>query len=223
MKKSPVKSGNTKDPEPPGDDSITVLEGEARSEMRIKASRFIGMARCTPTLEESQAWVRRAAGEYHDASHVCFAFRLGTGDASLWRANDSGEPPGTAGKPILQAIDRHGLSDVTCIVVRYFGGIKLGTGGLAQAYGECADRALASGKKVKKYVTAELCADFDYDQTGKVMSVIGRLGAEVTSAEYGSGTRLILKVRRSLACTLRQQLCDALSGNIKITERREQP
>jgi uncharacterized YigZ family protein len=125
-------------------DSFRTLAGSAETELKVKRSRFVGLAFAVATEPEARNLLDDISRRFHDARHVCFAFRLGIGSGAMNRKSDAGEPSGTAGEPILTAIDRLELTDVLVIVVRYFGGIKLGTGGLARAYGEAAAMALAA-------------------------------------------------------------------------------
>ncbi len=120
------------------------MEATARGEVREKASRFFAFAAPIGSPEEATERIEALEREYHDATHVAFAWRIGSGDAARARASDAGEPSGTAGKPIAAAIEAAGLTGVLVAVVRYFGGTKLGTGGLARAYREAARRALES-------------------------------------------------------------------------------
>src|SRR5512146_2070107 len=123
----------------PSDDSRRVPAREGRSEMRERASRFLGFAFRAPSEEAARARVLELEKEFHDATHVGFAWRIGASR----RAADAGEPAGTAGKPILSAIEAAGLDEAAVAVVRWFGGTKLGTAGLARCYRDTARAALA--------------------------------------------------------------------------------
>lgn len=130
-------------------DARVVPAGEGHAEIRERASRFLGFVFPVSDAEKAAREIAQLKREYHDATHVAFAWKIGSGDSAAARSSDAGEPSGTAGKPIAAAIKSAGVTDVTVAVVRYFGGTKLGTGGLARAYREAAARALDdAGKKV---------------------------------------------------------------------------
>lgn len=134
-------------------------------------SRFLGFARYVTDAEAAKSLIKAFQNEYHDARHVCWAYMLGP-ERSIWQLNDNGEPSGTAGKPILGQINSAGLTDVLVVVVRYFGGIKLGTSGLISAYREAARLALedAGIKECRKMITVRF--QFPYASADKVMRII---------------------------------------------------
>ena len=136
--------------------------------------------------------------EYHDARHHCYAYRLGY-KADVFRANDDGEPSGSAGRQILGRIDSLGLSDVLVVVVRYFGGIKLGIPGLIRAYKTSTEDALSSATIVEKTATEIFRLDFDYLQMNNVMKILKDLKAEILSRDFGTGCTVTAQVRLSLA------------------------
>lgn len=111
-------------------DNFFTLPGVVSGETKVKRSRFIGHASPIQGIDQIESFLSRIRTAYYDATHCCFAYRLGSGDQTTFRTSDGGEPSGTAGRPILEAIENHGLTDVICTVTRYFGGTKLGTGGL---------------------------------------------------------------------------------------------
>src|SRR5258708_37415437 len=127
-------------------DSHTVPTHEGRAEIRERASRFLSFASPASTPKEAGALVARLKKEYHDATHVAFAWKIGSGGSARERASDAGEPSGTAGKPIAAAIASAGVTDVVAAVVRYFGGTKLGPGGLSRAYRRAAEAAIPAAE-----------------------------------------------------------------------------
>ena len=136
-----------------------------------KMSRFLAFAIPVSTADEAKAEVKRFQNEYHDARHVCWAYMLGP-ERKDWQLNDNGEPSGTAGKPILGQINSAELTDVLVVVVRYFGGIKLGTSGLIAAYREAARLALEEAGVKKCRQMHRLLVEFGYESTDKVMRVV---------------------------------------------------
>lgn len=135
---------------------------EYREETVIKKSRFIAIVKTTRSEEEARAFIAEIRKEYSDASHVCTAYCIGDHQ----RSSDNGEPAGTAGIPILEAIRKSGVEDITCCVVRYFGGIKLGAGGLIRAYGGAASDALANCAKSEDCAVSVFEIRYPYEMQG---------------------------------------------------------
>ncbi len=129
----------------PGDYYLTIAEGK-RTETKIKGSKFIASVQHVRTKDEAEAFWDAKRAEFYDATHNCFAYRLGS-DGLDFRYSDDGEPSGSAGKPMLFSINKFNLSDVAVVVTRYFGGTKLGVGGLARAYGGSAEEVLSECEK----------------------------------------------------------------------------
>jgi len=201
----------------PTDEFLTV-KGPGRAETRVRGSRFI--ARLAPVRVEpaAQEFIHRIARQDHDASHHCYAYRLGFGREEVVRSSDAGEPSGTAGRPILESITTRGLTDVVVVVTRYFGGVKLGTGGLGRAYRECAGKVLDAAETVQKVLTQEWSLRFDYPLTGEVGAVLERHGARVVDQQFGEEVALTVTVRRGRAAVLREALIAAGRGRIEVEE-----
>ncbi len=161
-------------------------------------------------------FVEECREEYRDATHNCFAWRLGS-DRDAFRASDDGEPSGTAGRPILQEIDGRKLTDLAVVVTRYYGGTKLGTGGLIRAYGGAAGAALDLAVVVERPITDLLHLDFTYDFFGSVQSVLTAFGVAPSDSEYGSEVRLEVAVPIEETEPLRRALSDATRGRITIS------
>ena len=134
-------------------------------------SRFLAFVVPVGSVEEAKSEIKRFQNEYHDARHVCWAYMLGP-DRKEWQLNDNGEPSGTAGKPILGQINSFELTDVLVVVVRYFGGIKLGTSGLIAAYREAARLALEEAGKKECRQMKRLSVRFPYMAADKVMKIL---------------------------------------------------
>ncbi len=159
------------------------LKQEARSETVINKSRFIVCACPVRTEEEARAYIASIRHEFPDSTHVCTAYVIGEHD-EIQRSSDNGEPSGTAGIPILEAIRHSHLSDTCAAVVRYFGGIKLGTGGLARAYGGCTQALLAEAPKVKDVSLAVYSVTYPYELSGSLEGWIRR-NCELIDLAYG--------------------------------------
>ena len=160
-------------------------------------SRFIAFAIPVETEEEVKELVAGFRKEYHDARHHCYAYRLGAG-GETWRSSDDGEPSGTAGRPILGQIDSAGLSDILVVVVRYFGGIKLGVPGLIKAYKSATADALSNAPVCEKIAGSWYRVGFSYDAMPQVMKMVKDLDLPQRSREFGQECTMELRVRRSL-------------------------
>lgn len=160
-------------------------------------SRFIASAWPVESEAEVKEIVDSLKKEYHDARHHCYAYRIGL-DGGTWRANDDGEPSGSAGRPILGQIDSAGLSDVLVVVVRYFGGIKLGIPGLIRAYKTSAADALADATVIEKVAGSWYRIGFGYDRMPQVMKVLKDLDLPQRERDFGAECSIEVRVRDSL-------------------------
>jgi uncharacterized YigZ family protein len=201
-------SGNMKD-------EFTTIAARLRKETKVRGSRFIATAVPVSTRDQAEDSIHHIRKEFHDATHHCYAYRTGIDGAGV-RFNDDGEPSGTAGKPILAAIDKFGLTDVLVVVTRYFGGTRLGVGGLIRAYHGAAEVALSHADRVVRFVTDTIEVSFPHGYIGNVMHVVSREGAKIADTRYDEEVHITLEIRRS-GC---DRLCDALiagtSGNIDM-------
>lgn len=174
-----------------------------------KRSKFLAFAHHVETVEEIKALLQQYRTKYYDARHVCSAYVLGS-DASVNKANDDGEPSSTAGKPILGQIISAGLTNVLIVVVRYYGGVNLGTGGLIVAYRTAAAEALASTEVVEKFVEEDVTFSFPYVMMNAVMRVVKQMEPRIVSQEFDNTCTIVLRIRKSLAQELKERL-DALA------------
>lgn len=178
------------------DDTYCSIAGPSQGLFKDSGSRFIALAYPVETEAEVKELLSRARKEYHDARHHCCAYRLGH-DGATWRASDDGEPSGSAGRPILGQIDSAGLSDVAVIVVRYFGGIKLGIPGLIRAYRTATADALASAVTVEKVAGNWMKLDFGYDSLPAVMKLLKDMSVPQRAQSFGNECSLEAFVRLS--------------------------
>jgi uncharacterized YigZ family protein len=146
--------------------------GPGRGEIRERASRFLAFAQPVSSAEDAAKFVEGLKREYHDATHVAYAWKIGTGGSVTERSSDAGEPSGTAGKPILAAISSAGVGDVTVAVVRYFGGTKLGTGGLARAYRKADEAALATAGRKTVVTKIRVTVTCPFDRLGSARRLV---------------------------------------------------
>ncbi|HEX6898959.1 MAG TPA: YigZ family protein [Thermoanaerobaculia bacterium] len=180
--------------------------GEARAEIREKGSVFLAVV--GPAADEAAARDLLAGleREFPDATHHCWAWRLG--EPPCERSADAGEPAGTAGVPILQVLRGAGLSDVMAVVVRWFGGVKLGKGGLARAYAAAVREALQTLPVISRAPTVRLTLEVPYDKVGAVKRLIRPPEVELAAEEYGAVARLVLVVHEERREALREALAD---------------
>ena len=163
----------------------TIFKSTQPIEIKEKNSRFISQCFPVSTKDEAEETVKKLWKEHYDCTHICFAYLLGEGEISTFRYSDDGEPSGTAGLPIYNEILRKELFNVLVTSVRYYGGIKLGTGGLTRTYGASARAALDSCEVETVIIKKELKVDIPFDFTGIAMSYIGRFdGLEIKSTTY---------------------------------------
>ncbi len=182
---------------------------------KIKGSRFIASLAPVGSAEAAMAFVEARREEFRDATHGCFAWRLGSGDDE-WRASDDGEPSGSAGRPILREIDGRRLTDTVVVVTRYFGGTKLGTGGLIRAYGGAAAAALDLAKIVERPVVETLRLRYAYDASGAVQGVLSAFDLDPIGSEYGAEVQIDVAVPVADVDQLKAALADATRGRIRI-------
>jgi uncharacterized YigZ family protein len=199
-------------------DEYTTLRARAHAALTVRGSRFLAEALPVREKEECDEVVRGVRKEYFDATHHCFAYRLGP-DGMQFRANDDGEPSGTAGKPILAAIDGAELTGVMVVVTRYFGGTKLGAGGLARAYRQAAELALGAGERLTMYLCDVLTLSFPHACVGAVMRAVSVAGGRIASSRYEREVHMEIEIRRSRAGALRTALLEGTSGAVRFKER----
>ena len=164
-------------------------------EEEIKKSLFITQISHTPSIEEAKAFVNKIKIEHSGARHNCWGFVAGRPENSMmWGFSDDGEPSGTAGKPILAQLSGSGVGELTAVVTRYSGGIKLGTGGLVKAYGGGVQQALKLIQTIEKKITTRLRVELDYGFMAIAQSELGKFGAIEVESEYSDKVVLIVEV-----------------------------
>lgn len=170
-----------------------------------KRSKFLAFSHHVETLDEVKEIVASYRKKYYDARHVCYAYMLGV-ERTEFRANDDGEPSSTAGKPILGQINSNDLTDILIIVVRYYGGVNLGTGGLIVAYKAAAALAIEDSVQETRQVEELVKYDFPYVMMNDVMRVVKEMQPRIVSQEYDNTCSITLSIRISEAETLRGRL-----------------
>ena len=186
-------------------DSYKTIAAIAEGTYSEKRSKFLAFAIPVETVEQVKQYVAEYQKRYYDARHACYAYMLGA-ERTDFRANDNGEPSGTAGKPILGQINSYGLTNILIIVVRYFGGIKLGTGGLIVAYRQAAIEALENAQIIEKTVDDDITFSFEFPMMNAVMKVVKDLNPQILSQSYDTNCTMTLRIRRGLIPQLRERL-----------------
>lgn len=183
----------------------------------IKRSRFYGDGAPITSAAEAMNFVQQIQTTYPDAGHHCFAWRLSAGDQG-YRVNDDGEPGGTAGQPILNHIDGANLRGVVVVVTRYFGGTKLGKGGLVRAYGGTAGATISAAEIISVIETKPVTFECDYGDQGTIEGVLRGFNIDRLNSTYGSHVSILAEVPVEHVDALKQTLVDATSGRIRLKD-----
>ena len=170
-----------------------------------KRSKFLAFAHHVETIDEVKDIIAGYRKKYYDARHVCYAYMLGP-QRTEFRANDDGEPSSTAGKPILGQINSSEITDVLIVVVRYYGGVNLGTSGLIVAYREAAADAIANATVETRQVEEEIIYTFAYPQMNDVMRIVKEMQPRIVNQTYDNTCEIRLRIRQSEAEMLRSKL-----------------
>ncbi|EDM81720.1 hypothetical protein PPSIR1_04618 [Plesiocystis pacifica SIR-1] len=179
---------------------------------KVKRSRFIGLASPCASPDEAKAFIEAARSRFHDARHHAFAWRIGESA----RASDDGEPHHSAGAPILRELEGRGLNHAVVVVVRYFGGVKLGTGGLVRAYGAAAAAVLDDAPRARVLARTPVKLRFDYAIASAVQRVLHRHGLEPAHADYAARVCLTLHLEAGRVDGLVSELRDASGGAAEL-------
>ena len=186
--------------------SYAAPAGESWGEVREKGSRFLAWIGPAADEDAAKTALDGLARRYPDATHHCWAWRIGSPPRE--RSSDAGEPSGTAGVPILQVLRGAGLSDVLAVVVRWFGGTRLGKGGLARAYAAAAREALAGLPVAQRVPTVRIALQVPYERVGAVKRLIHPPQVELESETYAEAAQLVLAVHEGRRDALREALAD---------------
>ncbi len=200
------------------DEFRTVAEEFRYETERVKGSRFLATVFPARSAEEAEAAVARISLEFADASHNCWAWRLGK-RGELFRFSDDGEPGGSAGRPILAQIEGHDVTDLGVVVTRWFGGTKLGVGGLMRAYGGAAGQALDRAPIRTVVVTRAVMLSFPYECSGVLEGLLGELGLEPRAAVYEADVRFDLDVPERTLEAFRAEVAERTAGRAAVTDR----
>jgi uncharacterized YigZ family protein len=197
-------------------DFYFTIQQAATAEVKIKGSRFIGQVQPAAGREQAEASLAQIRKRWHDATHHCFAWRVGYADQESNRSSDDGEPSGTAGRPILQALCASQLSDVLLVVTRYFGGVKLGTGGLARAYAQAAAQTLQQAGRRQVVLSELLKFELPYEWYGLAQNLTEKFSGKIARSEFDQGVLLQVLMRQSQVQLFIAQMIEQSNGKIKL-------
>ena len=187
------------------DEFKTISDQVAEGYYTEKRSKFLAFAHHVTTVDEVKEIVTAYRKKYYDARHCCYAYMLGP-ERQEFRANDDGEPSSTAGKPILGQINKAELTDILVVVIRYFGGVKLGTSGLIVAYSEATIDVLSHCEEVTKQVEEIVTYDFTYSMMNDVMRIVKEMNPRIVDQQFDNTCSIQLSIRKSEAEQLRTRL-----------------
>jgi len=194
--------------------SFRTIAGSVQNGIEIKGSHFLALARPVSSEAEVKSYLDNISRKFSDATHICYAYRIGTGSEEVSRAFDASEPNFTAGKPILNAILSQELTNVVVAVVRWFGGTKLGKANLAKAYREAAEGALRKAEKVEKFITRKVVLQFEPDKFNLVLSLLSKYKSELLSKSFNTNCRIVALVPQTNLSALKERLKEVTAGKI---------
>jgi uncharacterized YigZ family protein len=204
----------------PVSDVFKTIASPARAEIRVQGSRFIAQAFPAGSAPEAQELLEGVRRAMHDATHHCYAYCLGR-EADEKRFSDAGEPSGTAGRPILGVLEREGLTNILLVVTRYFGGTKLGTGGLVRAYAQAASTVLAAGTRVERTVLVRLSVSVPHHLIGELMHQVALFGATVAGDAFDHEAHYEVELRASRQEEFTRALREKTAGTARVVRRGE--
>lgn len=191
-------------------DIYYTIENKERIEIKVKGSKFIASAIQVSNKEEAMIFLKDIRSEFHDATHNCFAYKIGP-EGMEFRFSDDGEPNGTGGKPILFSIQKHDLSNILVVVTRFYGGTKLGVGGLARAYGGAANDVLSITKKLPVYIIVQIRVFCTYEDIDPVKRIVSKM-AITFDEEYHDVIEILASIPRSKVDEFTRMITSATSG-----------
>jgi len=192
-------------------DTYRTITGRPVAETKVDGSRFLAEARAVESRDEAEGFFEEVRTRERTATHHCTAFRVGR-SGGTFHYNDDGEPSGTAGPPILRQIEGQDLTNTAVVVTRYYGGTKLGMGGLARAYGDAARRVLDEALVVENVVRVPIRLRFAYNDTSPARRILDRFDSTILDRDFTSVTELIVGIRESEVDAFTQAFTDAFGG-----------
>ncbi len=199
-------------------DSYYTIAEPAQAEIKRRGSRFIGETVLVCDPDEARSALEMVRKREHAATHHCYAWQVGLDPKLEFKYSDDGEPTGSAGRPIFEAMSGHDLTNLLLVVTRYFGGTKLGTGGLARAYRDAAREVLELSGRRQHFTTTTLIVDIEFGLYDQLVKLIHSSGARAEASDFSDRVKLTLCVNRSRAQKLREDIVQLSSGRASIEE-----
>jgi uncharacterized YigZ family protein len=200
------------------DEFYFTIDKESRKEIKIKNSKFIGQTYSVDSTESAQSILTEIKKKEYNANHNCFAFIVGLGNLKVFKYSDDGEPSGTAGKPIYDVIEGSNLTNILLVVTRYFGGTKLGTGGLVKAYSETAKSVLEKSGIIKKYLNESVKFEIDFSLYNPLLKIIENAGAKLVDSEFSDNVLVEIEIRKNKYADLKMKIVELTSGKVTFIE-----
>jgi uncharacterized YigZ family protein len=198
-------------------DAFHTIKSSSEIEIKIKGSKFIGQAVPCSDENDAERILADIRKKYYDATHHCFGYRVGLGTEQKFRYSDAGEPSGTAGKPIYDRIEGKELTNLIVVVTRYFGGTKLGTGGLTHAYSDAAGEVIDKAGVITAYITERLSLTVPYSDYNNIERLIHKYDGIIIDRRHTSPIpSFVIEIRKSSIDEFRERAIDITSGRIKI-------
>lgn len=197
-------------------DSFNTIKETSEIEIRIKGSKFIGRAFPCPGENDAENILGMLRKKYYDATHNCFAYRVGIDEDIKFRYSDDGEPSGTAGKPIFDCITGRDLTNILLVVTRYFGGTKLGTGGLTHAYSEAAGKSIKKAGIIIEFITREVNLVVQFSDYNAVERSVYRHGGNIMKSDFSDVVKLTVELRLSQVDNFKKDAINITSGRVNI-------
>jgi len=190
------------------------IKQPCQTDLKIKGSRFIAMARKIETPEEAEAILKEISKEYPDATHHCYAWKIGHGKKARYHYSDNGEPNNTAGLPIFKAIEARNVTNLIIVVTRYFGGVKLGTGGLIRAYSKAASDLLKECETSRSFESETAVFKTSFEFVSVIHNIINSFRATLKDSTYGEEIIFTVEIRSSRFRDFRRKLKDGTNGQV---------
>ncbi len=199
------------------DEFLTVSKFK-REEIKVKGSHFIASMNCAESRTQAEEFLIKISKEFYDATHNCYAYRVGMGKGLIERYGDQGEPSGTAGLPILNAIKSKELTNTIVVVTRYFGGTKLGTGNLARAYNSAAEKVLSNSEIITKIIRKEIRLTAPAEMVSIIYHNTHSFGGKIIVENYNPNGDYVISLRLSKIKSFKEQIIEATNGKAKFIE-----
>ena len=202
------------------DDRYYTIRAPSQAETKVKGSRFLAESKLVVSVEEMQTALERIRKREYAATHHCYAYRVGLFNGMTFNYSDDGEPSGTAGRPIYDVICGRNLTNILIVVTRYFGGTKLGTGGLVRAYSKAAKLVVEKSGTKENFITESIKIEIEFPFYDQLARILPKYSAEQTKADYSDRVALELEVRQSRADELIAEISQLSGGKARIERKK---